>query len=291
MRKKLLVAFLSTASFQITIGCGDRDSGSRRFELSGEVVQIDKEAGRITVAHEDIPGFMDAMTMPFAVKETWALETLAPGDQISATLVVTEEASWLEELVISRVAGKKATSDSPQAPVTPEEPQPGQPVPDFTLVNQDGRPIRIAQYLGQALVLTFIYTRCPLPEYCPRMTRHFAELEKSLEQQPGLYAKTHLLSVSFDPSYDSPKVLKEYARKQFSGDSVSFQHWELATGSEEEIREITAFFGLTYYPEQDQIVHSLRTAVVGPDGTLYKLYRGNEWEPWEILRDLRSMKL
>jgi protein SCO1/2 len=289
MTNKLLLSFLATAILHLAISC---DSRARRFELTGSVVRIDREAGRVTVAHDNIPGFMDAMTMPFTVQEPGALDSLAPGDGVSAILVVTEEASWLEDLVVTRKMGEKATADSavPPPPVTPEEPQPGQPVPGFSLVNQDGRPIHLAQYRGKALVLTFIYTRCPLPDFCPRMTRHFVELEESLNEEPELYHKTHLLSVSFDPEYDTPAVLKEYAQDQLPDRSVPFDHWELATGSEEEIKEITSFFGLSYWSEPDQIVHSLRTAVVGPDGTLFKLYRGNEWTPSEILSDLRKME-
>ena len=292
MRAQIIATFVAAALLPIAISCQPQKPPGKRYELSGKVVAVDGQARRVTVAHDDIVGFMGAMTMPFTVKDTWALETLAPGDEIQATLVVTDEASWLEEVVISR----KTTEEDPAAAspplVIPGEPTPGQAVPDFSLVNQDGLPIHMAQYHGQALVLTFIYTRCPLPEYCPRMTSHFAALEKNLREEPELYQKTHLLSVSFDHQYDSPEVLKEYAQRHMSNGSDrndSFEHWEMATGSEEEIQAITTFFGLTFYPDQGQIVHSLRTAVVSPDGTLFKIYRGNEWTPSEILNDLRSI--
>jgi protein SCO1/2 len=294
MRAQVIASFFATALLSITISCRSQESAGKRYELSGKVVAVDGQARRVTVAHDDIEGFMDGMTMPFTVKDTWALETLAPGDEIQATLVVTDEASWLEEVVISRKTSEEDAAASPPL-VLPGEPTPGKAVPDFSLINQDGLPIHMAQYHGKALVLTFIYTRCPLPEYCPRMTSHFAALEKNLRDEPELYQKTHLLSVSFDHQYDSPEVLKEYAQRHVPvgpdkpDKNDSFEHWETATGSEEEIQAITAFFGLTYYPDRGQIVHSLRTAVVSPDGTLFKVYRGNEWTPSEILKDLRNM--
>jgi protein SCO1/2 len=261
------------------------EPSGKRYELSGQVVVVDQESRRLTIAHEDIAGFMDAMTMPFTVNDDWVFEAVAPGDEVEATLVVTDESSWLEDLVISR---KGAATET--LPPIPGEPNPGDPVPDFTLTNQNGRPIHMGQYRGKALVLTFIYTRCPLPEYCPRMTSQFAKLERALRDEPDLYKKTHLLTVSFDPDYDTPSVLREYAANQVPDHEGSFEHWELATGSHDEVKEITVFFGLTYLPEKDQFVHSLRTAIIRPDGMIYKLYRGNEWEPSDVLIDLKTME-
>jgi protein SCO1/2 len=255
----------------------------KRYELSGKVVAVDEESRRLTVAHDDIPGFMVAMTMPFTVNDDWVYQTVTPGDEIEATLVVTDETSWLEDLVVSR----QGEATEPMPPI-PSEPEPGDPIPAFTLVNQDGESIHLGQYRGKALVLTFIYTRCPLPEYCPRMTSHFARLEKMLRERPELYEKTHLLTVSFDPDYDTPAVLREYARNQVEDHQGSFEHWELATGNHDEVEAIALYFGLTVVPETDQFVHSLRTAVIGPDGKLVKLYRGNAWEPSDIFHDLQA---
>lgn len=271
----------------LSVSCGRGDEASgEHYELSGRVVSVDEDSNRITIAHDDIPGFMQAMTMPFEVKDTRVFQSASPGDQVQATLVVTDERSWLEDVVITRTL---LTDELAKPLSVPGEPNPGDAVPDFTLINQDGRAIHVAQYRGKALALTFIYTRCPLPEYCPRMTSHFAKLEEALEDDPALYEMTHLLMVSFDHEYDSPAVLTEYAGTKIPGHSGSFSHWELATGSEEEVQEIARFFGLTYWPENEQIVHSLRTAVITPDGKLFKLYRGNDWEPSDILGDLKDL--
>jgi protein SCO1/2 len=258
------------------ISCRDApEPAGKRYELSGQVVAVDRESRRLTISHENIPNFMDAMTMPFTVKDDWVFEAVAPGDEVEATLVVTDDSSWLEDLVISR----KGDGDAPTqaAPPFPGEPNAGDAVPDFALINQSGDPIHLGQYRGKALVLTFIYTRCPLPEYCPRMTSQFAKLDRALRDEPELYEKTHLLSISFDPDYDSPSVLRDYAAREVPGHEGSFEHWELATGSHDEVKAITEFFGLTYVPEKDQFVHSLRTALIRPDGVLHRLYRGNDW--------------
>lgn len=262
-----------------------QETDDQRYELSGTVISIDADSNRVTIAHEEVPGFMQAMTMPFSVRQRSELASVSPGDEVGATLVVSNERSWLEDLVVRQ----KGTGDQAPPPPIPGEPELGESVPNFTLVNQDGEPIHMEQYRGKALVITFIYTRCPLPEFCPLMMGHFAALEKALQTEPELYAKTHLLTVSFDHEYDNPDVLREYARTQIREHSGAFEHWELATGSKEEILAITKYFGLTYVLEVDNFVHSLRTGVVDPEGRLHEVYRGNDWEPNDVFVSLRSI--
>ncbi len=283
--RKLTTAWL-VGFVLLSLACqSDEETNGRRYELSGKVISIDGDSNRLTIAHEEIQGFMQAMTMPFAVRDPSELETVSPGDEVEATLVVSDERSWLQDLVVR----KKGTGDPSPLPPIPGEPILGEPVPDFTLVNQHGEPIHIEQYRGKTLVITFIYTRCPLPEFCPRMTGHFAMLEKDLQAEPGLYRRTHLLTVSFDHEYDTPAILREYASTKIPEHSGSFEHWELATGSKEEILAVTKFFGLTYVLELDNFVHSLRTGVIDPEGRLREVYRGNDWEPNDVLADLRRI--
>jgi len=232
---------------------------------------------------------MPAMTMPFKIKNDADLEMLAPGDEVTGTLVVDGISSWVEISTITEGGGPL----SPTAAV-PGEPKPTDEVPDFALTNQDGKRIHLAQYRGRALALTFIYTRCPQPDQCTLMSSNFATIDRELQKQPELYQKTHLLSISFDPDYDTPKVLRSYGASHTERYSdEGFQHWEFATGSSDEVKGIAQFFGLRYYHDtesgQDQVIHSLRTAVIGPDGKLVKLYRGNEWKPEEVIADLKSL--
>jgi protein SCO1/2 len=208
------------------------------------------------------------------------LSSLVEGDRLQATLVVAGGRSWLDDVIAVHDSADSSalSSGSP-------EPKPGDDVPDFTLINQAGKRISIHKYRGRAVVLTFIYTRCPLPDYCPLMTDNFSEIEKALQQELEPYLKTQLLSISVDPEYDTPRVLRQYAAAHSTDES----HWDFATGTKDEVRKIATYFGMQYWRDADQIVHSLRTAIISPDGKFVKLYRGNEWKPEEIAIELRNV--
>jgi protein SCO1 len=284
---KLFLIFALTSI--LPLACKPRATGPElRYPIKGKVVNVDKRGSAVTVAHEAIPDYMDAMTMPFKLKDPSLLDMMADGDRLQATLVVAGVRSWLEDVVVvSESADTSATS------ATSLEPKAGDQIPDFSLVNQDGKRIRLGQYRDRVLVITFIYTRCPLPDYCPLMTEYFIDIEKSLAAESGLYAKTHLLSVTVDPEYDTPKILREYAAREWelhmNGARPAFTHWELATGSKDQVKQVAAFFGMQYWQEGDQVIHSLRTAVIGPDGKLVKLYPGNEWKPQEVIAELHRI--
>ena len=258
----------------------------KRYPVRGAVVQVDFPDGRVVLDHEEIPDFMDAMTMPFAVRDRALLNGLDAGDVVSATLVVNERdnRSWLEEL---RVVSKGQSIDSPSR--TPgRDAKPGEAVPDVALVDQDGRPFRIADYKGKALAFTFIFVRCPLPEFCPRMTSHFAAIAKALAADAALYEQTRLLSISFDTAHDKPAVLKAYGAPFQPAGPPAFAHWALASGSPEEVRRIAEFFGLEYLPDKGRFNHNLRTVVVRPDGTVFRVHKGSDWEPEDVVSDLRA---
>lgn len=264
--------------------CHSRATGpEQRYAIKGKVVGVEKRDSTVTIAHDAIPGYMDAMTMPFKLKDQRLLADLAEGDSVQATLVVKGLQSWLEEVVATREAVDKSDLGKSQHAI---EPNPGDEVPDFSLINQDGKRIKLSQYRGRALVLTFIYTRCPLPDYCPLMTDNFSEMEKTLKATPEMYSKTHLLSISVDPEYDTPKVLRAYGTTH----SADFAHSDFLTGDKDDVKRVATYFGMQYWRDGDQVVHSLRTAVMGADGKVVKLYRGNEWKPDEIVAELRALE-
>jgi protein SCO1/2 len=230
---------------------------------------------------------MEAMTMPFKLKHEELLKEMAAGDRVTATLVVQGDRSRLEDVVFAR---EEIDPSASAATARAMEPAVGEEVPNFSLVNQNARAISLYQYRGRALVLTFIYTRCPLPDYCPLMTERFAEIDRALMAEPPLYERTRLLSISVDADYDKPDVLRAYGAEQTAGiGAADFSHWEFASGSKAEIKNIADYFGLEYWAEADQIIHSLRTAIISPDGKLVRLYRGNEWQAADILGELRAM--
>jgi protein SCO1 len=263
-------------------GCAPKPADEQRYELKGKVVAVDRAKGEVSLDHEEVKGFMAAMTMDFPVRDAEALKVMEAGDQVQASLVVTDDGYWLDSPVITK--GLSGTSSPP--PAGSNEPRPGAEVPDVKLVNQDGRPLSPGQFKGRALVVTFIYTRCPIPDYCPLMSANFARLNSAISGDAELRKRAHLLSVTLDPEYDRPAVLKAYGTTYAGG---RFDNWDFATGEAAEVRRLAEFFGLTYKAEGDQVIHSLRTAVVTPEGKLLKLYRGNEWQPDEVLRDLKNL--
>lgn len=278
---RLLV--ISAIVLTAPLACRPRATGpEQRYPLKGKVVNVDKRGSTVSVAHEAIPGYMDAMTMPFKLKDERLFSDLAEGDGVQATLVVAGLRSWLEEVVVTRETVDPSSLGKAETWV---EPKPGDEVPDFKLVDQNGRRFGFHQYRGRNIVLTFIYTRCPLPDYCPLMTDNFAEIEKALKSSPESNPKTVLLSITLDPEYDTPKVLREYAAAHSTGAG----HWDFATGTRDEVKQVATYFGMQYWRDGDQVVHSLRTAIVGSDGRLVKLYRGNEWQPNEIVRGLPTV--
>ena len=285
----LIVLFMLVPLVQSSCQPGPRvrSATEKHYDLKGKVVSVDKGQRTITIAHEEIKDFMPSMTMPFDVKDDWVFEIAAPGNQIAANLIVDGTQSWLEEVVLT----EDTTSGAGTAPVEGTGPNAGTEVPDYRLVNQDGKTIRLHDYKGKALLLTFIYTRCPDPDQCTLMSTNFAAINQELQKQPQLYDKTHLLSISFDPAYDTPKVLRSYGAA-YTGkySDENFAHWEFASGSADEVKGVAQFFGLRYFQDTpsgtEQVIHSLRTALIGPDGKVVKVYRGNEWKPEELLKEL-----
>lgn len=268
-------------------GCALKSS-SQRHALAGKIIAVDQGKRQIVVSHSEIAGYMPAMVMPFQLKDPTAMASLTKGDEITATLVVSGGESWLEDLRVVRKGSAVSDSRDLEIRTLPHE---GDAVPDLTLTNQDGKKISLKQYRGKALLITFIYTRCPLPDYCPLMSGNFAQIDKALQNEPALFDRTHLLSVSFDWQHDTPAVLRSYGAaytEKYSDEK--FDHWEFASGSAEELNAITKFFGLQYESKPDQIVHSLVTVIVSPDGKIAKVYSGNEWRPADVLNDLRAMK-
>src|SRR6476646_7558311 len=204
MKIPSIILILSLALFTGTACRRHSSANEKRFDLKGKVVAVEVDKHLVTVAHEQIKDFMPAMTMPFMLPDESTLQFLATGDEISATLVVDGAQSWLENVTITR------QSPDASGPTGIAEAKEGDEVPDYRLVNQDNKEIRLHNFRGKALLLTFIYTRCPLPEYCNLMSTNFAEVDRTLQKDPNIYSKTHLLSITIDPEYDNQKVLRSY---------------------------------------------------------------------------------
>lgn len=292
MMKVVVIVFALIAGLGLAAAaCNSTSSQNKnralehRYALRGKVISIDKQQRQIVVDHEDIPGFMAAMAMPYSVKEPFILSQVSPADQISADVVVNGSEYWLEKVTIVKKADPNAAASSSPPQVHP--PRPGDVVPDFVLVNQDGKQIHLADFRGESVLLTFIYTRCPLPDFCPAMSARFSVIEEKLQKNKEAIGKTHLLSISFDPRHDTPKVLYDYGSSYLEGSGKQdFHHWEFAAPPEESLKDVAAFFGLIYLPDENQIAHSMSTAIISPDGKIYKWYGGNDWQTSEVMTDL-----
>ena len=264
------------------------DSSYKVYKLRGKVVSTSSSSGEVTVNHEAIPGFMEAMTMPYKLKDPNILSELHSGDVITADVLVSQGSDadiFLDHIVV--VA--QGRPDYKPATIY-HVPAAGDSVPDFKLRNQDGRSIHLSQFRGKDLLITFIYTRCPLPNFCPLVTRHFAAIEKRLSVDSKLKGKTHLLCVSFDPEHDTPERLKAYAEEYIGSDAkAAFANWDFAVPDKTVLKEMAKFFDLGISNEADQtITHTLSTTLVGGDGKVVKFYPGNEWTPDQVVGDVKE---
>ena len=231
--------------------------------------------------------------MTYKFKPASALRQLSPGDAVSAEIVVVDHDPrdenadsdfWLENV--------KVTAHAPQPPANGPKsfhmPSPGEEVPDFAFTNQDGKRVSLHQFRGQVVMVTFIYTRCPFPDFCPRMSGNFAEIYKQLGSNASL-ADTRLLSISFDPEHDTPVVLRNYGFSvAHTHDAALFRRWQFAAPRAADLPKIADFFSLTVKPEGGLITHNLSTAVIGPDGKIVNWYHGGDWQVSDLIKDAAS---
>ena len=261
----------------------------KTFPVRGKVISTD--ATHVTLQHDAVPGFMDAMTMPYKLKDPSIVGELHPGDLITATIIVQQDAAGFRDPELDHIVVIGQARPDYKPAVQFHVPQPGDAVPDFQLLNQSGRTIHLSQFKGKALLITFIYTRCPLADFCPRMSRNFAEVDKALAADPKLYANTHLLSISFDPTYDTPKVLRSYGGA-YTGQYTheTFAHWDFAAPPQKELPAITQYFDVGVTPGDSQtLTHSLSTILIGKDGKVVAWFPTNDWKPADLAAQMKSV--
>ena len=277
----------------VAAGCRGKSSAPaqpEKYPIQGKVMAVDTAGQRITLDHGAIPGFMEAMTMDYRVDDPAVLTEVHPGDRISATLLAERDAAGPKNLRLHEVVVTAQARPDYKPPVTYHVPQAGEVVPSFRLLNQDGKQVDLKKFRGKVVAMTFIYTRCPLADFCPRMSRNFAEIDADLAKDPALYGKTHLLSVSFDPKYDTPKVLRSYGggvTGKFTNEN--FAHWDFAAPQGEELLNMEKWFAVGVTPgEQGTLNHSLATTIIGKDGRVVAFYPGNDWKVSDVLALIRQ---
>jgi protein SCO1/2 len=278
-----------TALTFLVAGCS-RSSSEREYTLQGQVISVATDRKAATIKHEEIKGFMAAMTMSYQVRDAVEFEGLKPGDLITSTLVIISNGANLKDVKrVGEAPLEQVATNTLAAPASSgfELLKPGEAVPDVAFVDQDGRPRQFAAFKGAIVLMTFIYTKCPMPTFCPMMDRNFAAVQARLKSSPGL-KNVQLVSVSFDPATDTPAVLKKHAATLGADPS----RWTFLTGDRDDIDRFAARFGIAITREMDDptnITHNLRTAIVDAKGALVKAYTGNEWTADQAIADLTAV--
>jgi protein SCO1/2 len=276
--------------FALLAGACSGASDRHEYTLQGQIISIAPDHKNATIKHEDIKGFMSAMTMPYKVRDAKEYENLAPGDLINATLVVVSNDAYLKDV---KKVGNAPLEKPPAEAAMPtassgfELLKLGQPVPSGKFINQDGKPTTLESFRGSAVIVTFIYTNCPMPTFCPLMDRHFFTIQDKLKAEHN-ELKVALLSVSFDPVTDTPAVLKKHAQKLGADPKI----WTFLTGDRDDIDQWASRFGVSVSRAMNDardITHNLRTAIIDRQGNLVQTYTGNEWSPEQALADVRGM--
>jgi protein SCO1/2 len=283
MRTRTIIALTA-----VTIGLADcgREPAQRTYQLTGQILVVKPDTNEVLVKHGDIPGFMPAMTMPYTVNDPALIKDRVAGDLIKATLVVGTERPYLS--AITKTGSAPLPDDArTEIPVAAgvQFLQAGDAVPDTPLIDQDGKAITLRTFSGSALAVSFIYTRCPLPEFCPLIDRRFGEVQALAAADPALKGKIKLLSISFDPGFDSAAVLRAHAKKAAADPAV----WRFATAEESVVDRLAAGFGVNVIREKDgSITHNLRTTVIDPSGHVVSIVGDNAWTADELAQALKN---
>ena len=300
--KRVFQNTFALLAFIFTIGCNESSDGlissssnsakniKQAFEVKGIVRKISENENKVHIEHEEIPNYMGAMTMPFLVRDKNVFEIIRKGDEIKFELNVTDKESWIEQIdVVLRPKREQLSIKNEHTnSLNLEEIGPlrvGDELPNYSLINQENKKIQLTSFRGRILVFTFMYTRCPIPDFCPRMSQQFREVYHALKDI-NINKDWHLLSISFDPDFDTPEILKNYS-KAFSSD---LKKWSFVTGNSSVIDEMISRFGIIVRRPKASITdwdHNLRTVIVDPNGVIQTIYIGNFWTPETLVQDLK----
>jgi protein SCO1/2 len=278
----MLLRMVSLTVVALLAAC-DREPPARQYELTGQILAIDTARNEVLIKHDNIRNFMPAMTMPFTVKDPTLLAGREPGDLVTATLVVGETSAHLSSLTRT---GHAKLETPPLVSDSPRVLMPGEPVADALLVDQQEKPRPFSSFKGHRVAITFMFTRCPLPDFCPLMDRHFAAVQKSIQGEPDM-RDVRLITMTLDPEFDTPAVLGQHAARLNADPAI----WTFVTGEPKAAADFARQFGI--YTERDlgtgaNLTHNLRTAVVDAEGRMVKVHSGNDWTPAQLVADLKA---
>lgn len=287
MRAHVGLSIGLTIALACLAGCGSAPD-RREYTLQGQILSIRADGKEADIKHEDIKDFMPAMTMPYKVRDAAEFASVKPGDLITPKLVVVSNDAYLEGVKkVGEAPLERAPAEAASASSGFELLKQGESVPNVALVDQEGSKRDFSSFKGVPVLMTFIYTQCPMPAFCPLMDRHFKTIQEKIAADPALQ-KVQLVSVSFDPITDTPPVLKAHAAKL----GADPKRWTFVTGDRDEIDKFAMRFGVSVARDMKNpidITHNLRTAIVDAKGTLVKAYTGNDWQPDQVIADLKAV--
>lgn len=268
----------------ISIHLASCQNAGQKYVLTGRVITKQGATQQLVIDNDDIPGFMPAMTMPYAVKDADGFARVQPADIIRADVIVEPQGKvWLEHLVVTgKTVAKPPVPGAPARVLMIGEKAPGVP-----MVNQDGKTIHFSQFEGKVVLFTFIYTRCPFPDYCPLLSSRFAEIQRDLSRVPDENKKMHLISISLDPNFDKPPVLRKYGLTYVQNDPAGFAQWDFVSTTPADLQTLVTSFGLSFSDQDGQINHSMNTILLAADGTVADMWPGNDWQASEVLDVMR----
>jgi protein SCO1/2 len=273
MMRSVLVASLIAAFYLARSHAAEAlaaPARTREFAVKGVVKKVEPENNRLIIAHEAIPNFMDAMTMPFRVKDPSDLVAIQAGDSVSFRLSVAADESWIDHVVKITALSASPTATNQEAPEAAPSTasRPRHPLLDYAFTNELGQPVHLGDFRGQVLALTFFFSRCPIPDYCLRLTKNFEEASRKLRNMPGAPTNYHFLSVTFDPEFDTPSRLKAYA-ESFAYDA---SHWSFLTGPTNKVAELARLSDMKYQRDGIFFNHDLRTLIIDSNGRLRMIF-------------------
>jgi protein SCO1 len=275
---------------------GSQCKAGQRYSASGVVLQVNRPHQSVKVSCREIPGYMAAMVMDFPVHNANELDGLSPGAMIDFTLVVNESSAYAESVrvhqfqsadqepmaarqlsLVSKLVDSSATAVKPLTL--------GQRVPDFALLSHKREPIKLSQFAGKVVAVTFLYTHCPLPNYCFRLSNNFAIIQKRFAE--GMGRDLVLLSISFDPEHDQPEILAQYAAKNWK--AADAEGWYFLTGPLAEIQNVSLEFSMNFWQDEGLITHALHTIVLDRNARLVANLEGNEFTAQQLGDLLESL--
>ena len=257
----------------------------KHYTINGNVIAVNVSRKSITIEHGDIKGYMPAMTMPFVVENELELRNVHAGDKVIADLVVENNTSYVQSLEPTHPPGEQFGPSA--TPGAEHYPKGGEQAHDFDLTTQDGKHVTLANYRGKPLLVDFIYTQCPLPQFCPLLNIKFAEMAKAIQQAKPQYHDAQLLTVSIDPEHDTVPVIHDFAQHF---DAIKGGDWNLATGTPKQVHDFASNMGLDYWPESGQVVHSVVVYLLDGNGKIAKVWYGNDWKTQEALDAVKHLR-